>query len=252
MTVTQNEFRAALLDPKHAIPTGLTGPAGTGAEQRFAVYRNNVVMGLSDALKASFPVIAKLLGDTNFRNISGIYVREHPPKSPLMMYYGDDFGDFLEGFAPLSHLGYLGDVARLEHARRLSYHAADAAPVPAAHFATLTPEILAASRFHFAPCVQLIQSPWPILDIWNFNMRDDAPQPGALGQNVVITRPDLDPEMAVLSDSDVRFFCALRNGQTLADAVDAAQAHDPSYDATACLSVLLAGQAVSDLRPKTE
>ncbi len=246
MTVTQDQFHAALLDPEGEVPGGLTGPKGQRAGSRFSVYRNNVVVGLIDALKTSFPVIMKLLGPTNFSNIAGIYVRETPPKSPLMMYYGDDFADFLEAFPPLIHLGYLGDIARLEHARRLSYHAADAAPIAPDLFANLSPQTLANSRFVFAPAMRLIQSQWPILDIWSYNTHEDAPQPSVKAQNVLITRPGFDLEMTPLGNGDVVFLSALQTGQTLGQAQDIAMARDAGFAPSNILSALLRGHAITE------
>lgn len=43
-------FAAALLDPKRAVPPNLVGPDGEPTTKRFAVYRNNVMVGLVEAL----------------------------------------------------------------------------------------------------------------------------------------------------------------------------------------------------------
>ena len=46
----QKEFGAAILNPQAALPSGLVGPDGEPSLRRFSVYRNNVVVGLVDAL----------------------------------------------------------------------------------------------------------------------------------------------------------------------------------------------------------
>jgi hypothetical protein len=106
-------LRTAILDPGAPTPAGLADGAGRPATRRFAVYRNNVVASLSEALEVAFPAIAKLVGNGFFRAMAGIFVRAHPPRSPLMMLYGAEFPDFLATFAPVAHLPYLADVARL-------------------------------------------------------------------------------------------------------------------------------------------
>lgn len=51
----EDRFAAGLLDPDIAIPDFVGGRGPGVADRRYAVYRNNVVVGLIDALKAAFP-----------------------------------------------------------------------------------------------------------------------------------------------------------------------------------------------------
>ena len=158
MIVDQSTFRAALLNPEAERPKGLTDGAGQPAGRRFDVYRNNVAVSLTEALETAFPVLRKLLGESNFKLLAAAFLRQHPPSSPLMMFYGAAFPAFLEGMEQLAHLKYLGDVARLELALRRAYHAADAAPIAPEALGALAPEELMAARLEFAPAVQLLRS----------------------------------------------------------------------------------------------
>ena len=65
MTVSQNLFRSALLDPSLPVPGGLTDAEGRPAGARYNVYRNNVAVSLTEALHTGFPIISKLLGKEN-------------------------------------------------------------------------------------------------------------------------------------------------------------------------------------------
>lgn len=240
----QAAFAAALLDPAAAIPAGVVDPEGRPAAKRFSVYRNNVTAGLTRAMEASFPVIRKLVGPAFFAAMAVEFTRLHPPNSQLLMHYGDDFAAFLEGFPPVAHLGYLPDVARLEQAIRTSYHAADAAPMPADALAALPEADLLASRLILAPAVQLIPSRWPICAIWRANI-DGGPAPVAIGEDVIILRPAFDPRPHVLPRGAAGFLQAIIAGATFADALDHA---DPALDLAALLAQLLAGQAIAGLR----
>ena len=56
-----------------ALPPGLTASAPDEVALRFAVYRNNVAVGLSDALAARFPVICRLVGADFFAAMARLH-----------------------------------------------------------------------------------------------------------------------------------------------------------------------------------
>jgi len=58
----QRVFSAALLDAALPAPPGLVGPDGEPGPKRFAVYRNNVVVGLVEALRDAFPAVCRIVG----------------------------------------------------------------------------------------------------------------------------------------------------------------------------------------------
>lgn len=249
MSVSQTRFHTALLDPDQPVPEGLSNGQGSPAGSRFAVYRNNVAASLTEALELSFPAIVKLIGEGNFRILAGVFLRQHPPSVPMLSQYGAEMPVFLGTFQPLAHLGYLPDVARLEQALRLSYHAADSAPIDPASLGALPPEALATTRFTLAPALRLLRSSWPIHAIWAFNL-EDGPKPPPEAQNVLVLRPEFDPELTVVSNGTSDFIEALLAGQTLTDANDLALAVEPEFDLSQALGLLLSGQAITQLSPE--
>lgn len=222
MTVAQADFRAALLDPSKPRPDGLEDGDGQAAGRRFDVYRNNVAVSLTEALDMAFPVIRKLLGETNFKTLAGVFLRAHPPASPLMMFYGGEMPNFLASFEPTRSLPYLPDVARLELALRESYHSADSDPVPAEALQTLSPDALMSARLDLSPSLRLIRSPWPIYGIWRRNSEYGAPKPEMVAEDVIVVRPDLDPEPRLLPPGGGALVAGLIEGQTLGDAAASA------------------------------
>ena len=238
----QPGFRAALLDAALPCPAGLTDGTSRPAGRRFDVYRNNVAVGLADALEQSFPVVRKLLGETFFRAMAAVHLRQHPPRSPLMMFYGADFPGFLASFAPVAHLPYLPDVARLELALRDSYHAADASPIDPARLAALDPEALARVRLRLTPALRLIRSDWPVHAIWHANTDPTAPAPQPGPQAALILRPAFDPLALAIPLPQAAAIAALLEGEVLGQALD---------DTTAgpVLGLLLTHHAITDILP---
>ena len=244
--MSQTDFRLALLDPGLAVPEGLTDPQGRPAGRRFSVYRNNVAVGLTDALRNYFPVVHALVGEEFFAAMAGVFLRAHPPASPVLITYGAELPGFLAVFPPVAHLGYLPDIARLELAIRDAYHAADAAPVAADTFAAMAPGALASARIRFAPAVRLIRSAWPIHAIWSANRRGTAPPAARVAEDVLVVRPAFDPEPRLLPAGSAAFLSALIAGATLADALDAA---NPGFEPTDTISLLLGSGAIVAVEP---
>ncbi len=247
MTGDQTVFCTALMETGAASPPGLNDGRGRPAGRRFDVYRNNVASSLTDALEAGFPAIAKLIGSRNFRAVMGVFLRAHPPDVPIIAHYGAALPGFLAGFAPLAHLGYLPDIARLEQALRDAYHAADCVAIDPAILQATLPGALEAARIALAPALRVLRSPWPVHAIWTYTMQDGAPQPPGTAQDIIVTRPGFDPQMAVPGPGGAAFVLALAGGQTVADAHDMALAEAPLFDLSETLSILITGGAIHRL-----
>ena len=252
MTVSQTDFTRSVLDPNLPPPCGLSNPGGAQARKRFDVYRNNVAVSLTEALETAFPVIRRLLGNDNFKAASGVYLRMHPPKSPLMMHYGEEMPSFLENFEPVNHLQYLPDVARLELALRHAYHAADALPLAPETLQALPAERLMASRIELAPAVRLIRSRWPIHGIWRYNMEDGASKPENRGENVLVARPEFDPQLTTLIPGGGTFVAAIMSGARFGAALETVTEQVPDFDLTKLIGTLIGSAAIIKIKEETE
>lgn len=239
--MSQTAFRAAILDPDLPAPAGLTDPEGRPAGRRFDVYRNNVTVSLTEALRQAFPVVARLVGDDFFAAMAREHLRAHPPKSPVLMFYGEAMPAFLEAFPPVAHLGYLPDIARLELALRQSYHAADAPPAAPETLAALAPEALIGARLTLAPALRLLRSRWPVHAIWMANTQG-GPTPSVVeAQDVLVVRPAFDPLPLLLPGGAAPFITSLLAGTSIGAAVDAV----PEFDLTATLGLLIGANAIT-------
>jgi hypothetical protein len=252
MPVGQTDFTSAVLDPNLATPNGLIDPQGRPAGKRFDVYRNNVIVSLTDAMEEAFPVINKLVGNEFFRAMSVEYVRHNPPTSPLLMFYGENFPSFLEGFQPVETLPYLPDVARLEQARRSAYHAADSTALDPQILSSLDPEALMASQFVLQSAFHTILSPYPILSIWIANMEENAPAIQPIAESVIVFRPEFDLEMIAISSSMASFVHSLSQGTSLGDAHDATLELDENFDLSEAIGLLLQHGLITALTQRKE
>jgi len=237
----QTGFARALLDPDRPAPEGIVSGSGAAAGDRFAIYRNNVVQSLVEALETRFPAVQQCVGEDFFAATARVFVTLYPPSSPILAFYGEDFPAFLADFEPCSELPYLADLARLEALRTHAYHAADAAPLPQEVFANLTAIDLASLRLGLHPSVFVLASPYPIATIFAMNT-------GGLplaeindwqGEEVLVARVGMRVEVRRLAPGAAVFLARLADGATLAGAAEAAFAIAENFDLTAALAGLI-------------
>jgi Putative DNA-binding domain len=92
---TVRAFAAALDDPSGATPAMTRGRVGAPDARRFAVYRNNVAVGLIGALEARYPVSRRIAGEELFRAMARAFARARKPRTPVMIAYGGEFPEFV-------------------------------------------------------------------------------------------------------------------------------------------------------------
>lgn len=243
----QRGFAAAILDPDLPPPTGLVGPDGEASGKRFAVYRNNVVVGLAQTLKDAFPVVQRIVGAEFFQVIARAYVAIEPPRSPIMLDYGQGFPDFVGRFAPSANLPYLADVARIERAWTEAYHEAEASPIGPSAFAEIAPDRLPTLSLALHPSIRIVRSRFPVLTIWQMNIDGAIPAPVDLtagGEDALIVRPEADVEVRSIPAGSADFIRALVSGRSVLAAFVEAIVADPRFDLTANLTDLIQVRAV--------
>lgn len=250
MRVSQADFISAVLDPELPTPEGLIGNSNRPT-RRFSVYRNNVVVGLTDAMESSFPVVRKLVGDEFFRALCGVYVRRFPPASPILSQFGSKLPEFLETFPPVAGLPYLPDVARLENLLRESYHETDAVPVSADAVARISADELPLVRMRFAPSMRLLRSRHPVCGIWRANAAG-GPKPTYAAEDVLVVRREFDPEPVVLPPGGHEIISHLAAGASLLEACDRASAECSETRLDETLAILVRFGAIAAIAGTAE
>jgi hypothetical protein len=237
----ESAFAKALLDSKQPIPVGIGAPGAVIPTRRLAVHRNNMIAGLVNVLKGRFPVVEKIVGEEFFGAMAGAFVRECPPRSPVLASYGDELPEFIAAFAPARDLAYLADVARLEAAHTRAHHAADVAPLDATAFATLDSSAINSIRLKLHPSVEIVRSSHPIVTIWAMNSGalTLAPIEDWRGEDALVARPHLEVEVRLLSPGGAAFLHALAAGRPLGAAAERALAECPQFDLTGNLAGLI-------------
>jgi hypothetical protein len=213
---------------------------------RLDIYRNTFIIGVTDALRLTYPAIHRLVGEEFFAGAAGIFMVRNPPRAAYLDQYGAEFSFFLGEFPPAAGLPYLTEVAQLEWAVSRAIHAPDRAPLALAELAALSPQHHGNVRFVPHPSIGLLRASYPVDVIWRAVLdRDDAalaalnihPAPIQL----LVQRLATGVEVIRLGQAEWNFAAALCAGQPLQAVLDAV----PGLDAaTQIASHLAAGRFV--------
>lgn len=246
---TQDQFAGALLDNERTVPRAVSSHTARAPQKRFAVYRNNVIVGLSEALRTQFPATERVVGTEFFAALARVYVSSEPPRSPVMMNYGERFPAFIERFEPAAEIPYLADVARLEFARTQAYHAADAAPLDAAAWQSVNADALGELRVVMHPSLRILRSAFPVMTIWSMN--SGGMEPASIEncgpEDAVIARPRGAVEVRPLPPGGAVFLDALATGMSLGEAATAATNADAAFDLAVNLAGLIGAELAIEL-----
>lgn len=223
---------------------------GLTEAKRLQIYRNNVFSGLTEALRAIYPVLDRLVGSVFFNHAAYQYVRRTPSTSGNLHDFGEDFADFLAVFPGAKELAYLPDVARLEWGYHRVFHAADASVFDAGRLSQVPVDKYGAIKFKLHPACHFLASQYPILRIWQVNQEDyQGDQRVDLdegGVNVLLFRRELDIAVRALSAGEFAFLSAIGDDLKFENVCEAALAAEPNFDITGYLEQQVANGTLID------
>lgn len=203
---------------------------GAPSEGSLRVYRNTVLGGCVDALRANYPVVGRLLGDEMFDAIAVDYATNCPPRQAVLALYGARFPDWLEEQPWIWDLAYVPDVARVERHHIESLLAADAEPLEMR--ALNGRDDWLGMRLTLHPSTRFDWLSMPAMSIWL------AQREGLEGdldldwqaEGVLLTRPALEVLPTRLGRAGHRFLFGIRLGESVGDAAIAVSSLYPDTD----------------------
>jgi hypothetical protein len=203
---------------------------GATAEGPMRVYRNTVVGGCVDALRANYPIVARLLGNEMFDAIAAEHAMQCPSRRPVLALYGGRFPDWIEDQPWVEDLPYVADVARIERLQIEALFAADEQPLEIqqlrghAEWRRLRLALHPATRFDWLTT--------PARSIW-LSQREQVE--GELefdwtAEGILFTRPMLEVQSHCLDRAGYRFLFGILLGESVGAAVLATASLHPETD----------------------
>ncbi|MCV6587522.1 MAG: DNA-binding domain-containing protein [Marinobacterium sp.] len=135
------------------------------------------------ALKQSFPVINRLVGDDYFETLAGEYCRHYPAESDDILRFGDRFPLLLLKLSierrELDKLRFLPELARLEWLIQMAYFADRDSTFDFDALASVPMQQQPQIIFTLSHALNLMFSDWPVFEIWRAHQHGAQTLPSA-------------------------------------------------------------------------
>lgn len=228
---------------------GALDPAIT--DPRFGIYRNNIASALTNSLRVRYPVVEQLVGAEFFGMMARQFIADHKPSSAMLISYGEEFSEFIAGFAQANTVPYLAEVARFESAWWNVYHAADTVPLYKEALTALAPEAWGETRIRFLPSVKILNLEYSAVSIWRAHHDDKLVMPSLVGEAecALVHREGTQVFVQSITQDLFFFLHALAQGGTLLDAFEVASDHNEAFDVLAAVKQLFHFNIIAELYP---
>jgi len=244
----QRNWLNNICDGHNTVPTDLHGEHSAA---RFEIYRSSWQANMGNAMADTYPVIKKLLGVDFFQAMAQCYIEKNHSRYGDIHLYGEYFANFIREFEPARELIYLPEVARLEWMVHQVFHAADVDNIDIYRLASFSMSQLETSTIKLHPGLRLLQSNFPVHDIWRVNQSN-------FNQHVVINldigsvnllvfRKDLNVVLLPLSLIDYQFIQRLQSTKNIAEAYTKTLQLDTEFNMASVLHLLFDYELVSEI-----
>ena len=167
---------------------------GMASSQRMQIYRNNVYTTLAESIQSIYPVVTTLVGEEYFDHLARRYSRETSSVTGDLREFGDRLPEFIANTNELAQFAYLPDIARIEWACHMAFHAKDTESLSLQRLAEYSPREHEHLILHLHPSVYSLSSSFPVFSIWDFAVlysdEKNPPDINSRGQSVLVLRAE--------------------------------------------------------------
>jgi hypothetical protein len=209
------------------------------ARGAMAVYRNTVIHGAVEALRANYPVVAQIVGEEMFEHVAVDFVSTCPPLTPVLALFGAEFADWLMRQGWIHDLPYLPDVARIDRLHLKCLFAPDEDSLSKEQIKRHSEASFATLRLH--PAAQFAWLPTPAMSIWLAHQRPIAGEivPEWKGEGAIFARPEpFKTHSARIGRAAHRLLSGIRMGESLSSSMAAATRLYPEENSAAVFASL--------------
>ena len=237
----QQAFADGVIKGTYHAVAGAIHPAAS-ALRSVALYRRLIRNNYTQALKVTYPVLSRFVGERYFGIVARGYVKKYPSTSGDLFVYGRHLPAWLNvvHISPL-----LAELARLEWACHEVYQAADSPPLSHDQLHALGSVDPSQVTFHMHAASRLLSFPFPVHRVW-LALQPEAPTDDDVDlplpeqeTGVVVTRGDGQVQVTPLARTDYLLLEAMSRGVDAASVERIAIEAKPEFDFPRFLATVL-------------
>jgi len=214
----QQLFSDTLLYKSALIASEIQEKQHLTSDDLLQIYRNSFVMGVSEALAATYRHTLSLVGETFFNTVARQFILTQPPHENNIINYGDGFGHFLENLPQLKSMPYIAEMARFEWLlERTSAAQLQSQRLDIEKLSALPEALFAAISFNIPAQVSLFSSEQDILCLYHM-LVDDKVQETDLNKACYLAlkkQADFSVELIVLTENQYALLQQIADQQPL-------------------------------------
>ena len=171
----QQQLMAHLLHGDGDINDHIALQGNVSTATRLHIYRNAYQTRLRETLDTDHPVTGSYLGDELFEQMVAGYRSRHPSNQRSLRHYADELPEFLAAQAPFCDNPQIAELARFERLLLSAFDAAEAVRVSRADLQRLPLAAWPGMTPVFHPSVQLFESDWNVVGLWQALKAESMP-----------------------------------------------------------------------------
>lgn len=217
-----------------------------------AVYRNTIIHGAVEALRANYPVVEQIIGAEMFEHVAVDFAATAPPPNPVLALYGETFSEWLLRQEWVAELPYLPDVAKVERLHLQCLFASDAEPMARDDLAKVGELEETCLQLH--PAVHFAWLATPAMSIWLAHQSSLVGEitPDWKSEGVIFARPEpFKIHSARIGRAAHRLLSGARIGEPLCSSMAAAESLDGQDCAAIFASLVNLGVFVLPARKRS-
>ena len=237
----QQAFAEAIVEGKYHAATAAMAADGL-ALRSVALYRRLIRNNYRQALKITYPVLSRFVGDRYFGIVVRGYLNVYPSTSGDLFPYGRHLPALLN---ELQGPPLLAELARLEWACHEVYQAADSPPLSQDRLQAIASVDPSQVTFHLHAASRLLSFPVPVHRVWQALQPDahadvvvELPLPEEK-TGVVVTRGDGKVQVTPLARADYLLLEAMARGVDAASVERMAIESEPEFDFARFMTTVL-------------